>query len=525
MKTIKAAQLIYGNVEKERSPTKVGGFQTLFHTKALLSEDEVEEIEEKLVYYQSENNPVKRLFFTLSGGKVVVARIVPVAGADKFGRTGSYLAHSIILAAADFIQAGGNPFTIFDLVGERFLNSADEALEQGGSQSGDIGELNLDIGKEVPGRVDKETEAEWKKWPAAELRKLAHYTIEYRRLKAKKEPLVLIGTAGQIEKTLRAALSFLPGKYRLECGFDTYFHDCNLARSNFWAVGYANAADAPPLPCIVDTSGRKIAGELPAAASTYEKWVRERITGKEWNALFNNSAAFELDRFLSDQEYDQPLVREALLRLPGDYFDPLAGLYNDPLKTKIKEHLERAIGEKSASRLLDKASENSISTAPPKTLFDMLINGFDLNRLADELYDIFRGSVKDTPRKQEKKELRALIENTAHKQLSLLMSLWENDYKMLTTHSLRLFDEGAGNVESSVFSSFLKGLNLDQVKGIKKTVKKQVKKKGLEVSTPFLESLDRRFTILSNSTKLGKFKGFVKRVARKLPFARRRKKN
>ena len=42
---IKAAQHLYGNVEREYSPGGVGGFQTLFYTRGLLAHEEAEEIE------------------------------------------------------------------------------------------------------------------------------------------------------------------------------------------------------------------------------------------------------------------------------------------------------------------------------------------------------------------------------------------------------------------------------------------------------------------------------------------------
>ena len=65
MTTIQAWQHIYSNVEKEQSPTKRGGFQTLFYTQAGLTEDEISEMEGRLLYFPDKTaEPVKRLFFT-----------------------------------------------------------------------------------------------------------------------------------------------------------------------------------------------------------------------------------------------------------------------------------------------------------------------------------------------------------------------------------------------------------------------------------------------------------------------------
>ena len=75
MTTIQAWQHIYSNVEKEQSPQGRGGFQTLFSSSDL-TELEVEEMEGRLLYFASDVEPLKRLFFTTSTGKGVVAQIV-----------------------------------------------------------------------------------------------------------------------------------------------------------------------------------------------------------------------------------------------------------------------------------------------------------------------------------------------------------------------------------------------------------------------------------------------------------------
>ena len=69
MTTVVAWQHIYSNVEKERSPQGRGGFQTLFYTHSGLTEREVEEMESRLIYFPSNVEPIKHLFFTISTGK------------------------------------------------------------------------------------------------------------------------------------------------------------------------------------------------------------------------------------------------------------------------------------------------------------------------------------------------------------------------------------------------------------------------------------------------------------------------
>jgi hypothetical protein len=95
MTDIHAAQHIYGNVEKAESPSNIGGFQTLFYSKDLLSESESDEIERRLGYYPSEDNPEKIVFFNM-GEKFVTTQIIPLEDIDKFGRKGAYIAHSFV---------------------------------------------------------------------------------------------------------------------------------------------------------------------------------------------------------------------------------------------------------------------------------------------------------------------------------------------------------------------------------------------------------------------------------------------
>ena len=99
---INVGQLIFGNVEKELSPKKVAGIQTLFHTESMLSQVEVEEIESRLVYYAGSTEPVKLLFFHVNN-KYLISLIIPQRQTDKFGRENKfYFAHCFIFTEQDF---------------------------------------------------------------------------------------------------------------------------------------------------------------------------------------------------------------------------------------------------------------------------------------------------------------------------------------------------------------------------------------------------------------------------------------
>jgi hypothetical protein len=114
MTRVYASQHIYANVEEGQSPHKKKGYQTLFSTRSALTEAEIEtEIEPRLFYKRSESVSGKRVFFTTSTGKKVMANIVPLTGADLLGREGRYLAHSLVFSPEMFADIGADPFRVF----------------------------------------------------------------------------------------------------------------------------------------------------------------------------------------------------------------------------------------------------------------------------------------------------------------------------------------------------------------------------------------------------------------------------
>src|SRR5205085_1455212 len=113
---VPAAQLIYGNVEAEDSPSGRRGYQTLYVTPGSLSASDVAELESRLFYVPKEAQPPppKHLFTTLRSGKRAVAQIVSLPGADRFGRSGRYLAHVLIFDSQEFARLHNDPFHVFE---------------------------------------------------------------------------------------------------------------------------------------------------------------------------------------------------------------------------------------------------------------------------------------------------------------------------------------------------------------------------------------------------------------------------
>lgn len=456
---ITAAQHIYGNVEEKLSPNKVGGFQALFRTRSLITEEESGEIEERLVYFLSGTNPVKWLFFSISSKKAVISRIVPLQDVDKFGRSGSYLAHSLLLTFEDFIRVRCNPFIILDQMKDRFVGSVAEALKKGDAGSADIGDISLEIRESDMAAAEKRAVREMAAWQKSDLINLAHYAVSHRNLKEKRSPLIFIGDEEQIKNALQAALMFVPAESRTHCSFDTHFHDCNITVNYFWGIGYPGPAGVAPHLTRVDTVARKMTADRSFAVSLYEEWLRDCISQNHFADIIGwCSIAFELQQLISDQPCDEGIIRGALAgqtgsgstdSSPAEFFSQIAGIYRVRIDEKIKRQLAAAVGEHLTPLLEDKILPEA--HAQPRRLFYTLLDGFDLQEQVDELYTIYRKNIDTKPGREEIEELRALLEKTDHEYLGFFLLLWQKDFPAISQGLDRLSGEECREMLGIIF--------------------------------------------------------------------------
>ena len=223
---ITAAQLLYANVEKDHSPHKRSGFQTLFYSQSQLSEAEVDAIEPRLFYAYGAGNPPKGLFFPLGQHKLVLARIVPLEDTDAFGRKGRYLAHALVFDRTDWIAEGLNPIAL--LQNFSFLTSVDQALAVGDRASGDIAPLTLTL---------EATSAPRRQWPIAAMQHLTLYALRAEAMLAERQALAFIGPPADVEQALAEVLMAVPVALNPACSFDSFFYEGNFIATPFWAVG------------------------------------------------------------------------------------------------------------------------------------------------------------------------------------------------------------------------------------------------------------------------------------------------
>ncbi len=426
MPTFQAWQHIYSNVEKEQSPQGRGGFQTLFYTRSGLTEAEVEEMESRLLYFPSKVEPVKRLFFTTSTGKGVVAQIVFLPQPDQYGRGGRYLAHSLVFAPETLAQFEADPFRVFRRFS--FITTVAEALAQGDFQSGDIPPVSLDLPAQL--RHDVEAAGHWSR---AELKKLALLALQVDRQTRERNAVTFAGDPAQIESALEAAFLVIPTSVRSRCIFDTYFYRCNLVATYFWAIGLPE----PPIRAkfaLVTAQSQQVRETVPGQPETaYERWALAAVEANQLAEIARNrNNAFALGEWLDGRKYDLSLLEAASSELITAVFKVNPQPVKATLRRQASKHLPPALVDRVAEYLHQQTSET--------TLYRHLRQGFELPQLLDILYDSYAAQQFREPPREEVKALAALLAQTDHVMLRLFWAYWSNPRKLLP-RQLELVDE------------------------------------------------------------------------------------
>lgn len=226
MVKISGKHFIFTRVEAEYSPKGVAGFQSYFSSKDLSVQD-LEVMEDCVkCFLPSEKTVVRKQFFRLPSGDFAFVHTLLESHpqiSDRSRRGGIFLAHGIVISESDFAKIFFNPFHVFDNF--RFLSSAQDMIDH--FQQGI---------KEQPCVIVVDPYL-----PIIDNGASSQYALRYYQLAADQkkqvQPLLLVGQNESVEKFLRAVIQFAPLRSRPFCTFDTNLDGCQLATSNFWAIG------------------------------------------------------------------------------------------------------------------------------------------------------------------------------------------------------------------------------------------------------------------------------------------------
>jgi hypothetical protein len=417
MPTLQAWQHIYSNVEKEQSPQRRGGFQTLFYTLAGLTTAEVEEMESRLLYFPSTVEPVKRLFFTTSTGKGVVAQIVALPEPDQFGRKGRYLAHSLVFAPEALAQFEVDPFRVFRHA--NFITTLSTALAQGNFQTRDIPALSLELSPQTIPYLEAAHS-----WPPAELAKLSLLALRVKRQARHREAVTITGEPAEIESALEAAFLAVPTAMRPHCTFDTYFYRCNLVATYFWAIGLPEPPASPKF-AVVEGVTRQVQEAGPLQPETpYERWAVAAIkAGQLVELAQERDQAFALAEWLRGRDYElsllevaSPEVIEAMFKLNPEM---------------VQARLNQRVGEQMPLALVQRVADHLYGQTTALDLYRQLRQGFSLPQLLEVLYASYAAESFKEPSGAELKALETILNQSEHPLLRLFLAYWRNPQRHL----------------------------------------------------------------------------------------------
>lgn len=401
-----AWQHIYSNVERDRSPSKTSGFQTLFYSKDGLSEEDVAEIEERVFYVFGDSNPIKHVFFRLKSGKMGFGQVAPIDGRDAAGREGLYIAHTLVFDAQVFETDTLIPSQLFGV--DIFITSLDAAFQKGDSSSGNINPIDVNLANAAHATSD---------WDVDNFRKLIQLAVNHKQLSKDRKAAAIVGDPEDIRKTIASVMSVLPAPIASQCTFDTFFErGGNLGFTYCLMTGFSSAP-RQPLYVVADTEQLTIRNEAgyTKPVTTFGRWLDETLASKGQRvAIEQKREAFEVAGFLDKaHNNDVSSLDTAVLHSVLDT-NP------DVVKARIKEQLQKLLPETLADRLL----KSVYTELTPAQQILAIRNGFETTELLEKLFTDYQNLGFAAPDKKERSELASVLESSPNDNLDFLLLIW-----------------------------------------------------------------------------------------------------
>jgi len=288
-----AAQVIYTNVEKKLSATGRDGYQIWLKTPDFLDEREETEIQSRLSDYEERKDgavakdelPARHVFFSLSSGRSVIARTVPLNQTDEFKRGGRFYSHALVMDREAFWKLDNDPFAVLDQF--TFHNSLDDGQNNGDMSKGVIPVALLDGKTRSP------------ESPVLSREKLAGVLPVLLRTCQGEKPLILGVTASPLRllSFLRQLFAWLPISLRGKCSFDTLSTGKTLTQLPFSIAGLPATLLRRYPNLLVYDLGKQAFPVAPAlnSASSFEQWLTNELKLNESPpGLERNEAAYQL---------------------------------------------------------------------------------------------------------------------------------------------------------------------------------------------------------------------------------------
>lgn len=275
---IRAEQLICAAVLPAFSPTGQRGYQTVYASPGLTKED-YRAMERRMdAPPEMTAGTVRWQYFRLPDDRAVVSstRFFPPEGDICDSRGGSFLAHALVMADADFACAGYHPFDLAD--GFSFAASAREMVERFGKASGRAPVVEITPRANTPSGEG---------WPGTVLLALASIAASAETAAHDRRSLLIRGDPAQVEACLRMVFQLAPPAWRQHCSFDTWVTPAATRAGDWWAAGTNSPRTMPAGFLCLEAGTRTTSAPMhfPAngSESIYVRWLTAMLSGNEDN--------------------------------------------------------------------------------------------------------------------------------------------------------------------------------------------------------------------------------------------------
>ncbi len=418
---IKAAQHIFTNVEKEDSPRKERGFQTLYYSMEYLTEDEKMILEEHAYFWATPKNQ-----FYMLGEKAVVANVISLKGSDKYGGEGLYISHGLILEPAEFIKIQNNPMLLFHYSYELFCKSIDSALARGDFDTGNIDPVDINIPEDALQKFGKTTASRLYFWKQEEVRKLAALSVRAGEMTEERKSLAVVGEQKDIEDVLRYIFFLLPPDLSLNCSYDTNYYNPRIRLPYSWCGGFYEDQTPRSDAFVIIENGIISTEESILPESPYLNWLLECIDKRDYKTVQENKALiYGLEKSLGDSELFREKVKDISPDLLSEFLKCNKPVFQRKLRESLEKTLGKELGEKSVPFLMDKISGRQ------EEMLQMVSGDIDLRRALESVVEMLSQPPSQIPDEQMLYELKELCKKTKQSFLEAIIAFYEKDWKTL----------------------------------------------------------------------------------------------
>lgn len=360
---ISAAQHVSATLMSRQSPSGQAGYQTLYFTRDLLTQDEVNVIERIVQYSAARERRPKWQSYRLSARRHVITSIVPIRERDDAGRGGRYFTHSLVCELPDEQQFDVSLLSL--LRPEKFLSSLDDLLASGGMRTGQAPTLMVELG----GESIEDALGQLRDWSGEELNRLYMLMSDPRRLIEQGQHVALVGSDDQIVEALKVAFLLAPPHALKFCSFDTNpSGSATPPDGPFWgrggaAAGGSYAIDATRRQVVLpDSSPLRENGFSPELLSAPLRKVVVARLSRPSEATLLCLLDHRYESFVGEPVY-QALMRDAVSsRVPADLelLAPLAHAHSELGLLLAVESGDDAQRLRALSALNDSSYKNQI---------------------------------------------------------------------------------------------------------------------------------------------------------------------